>query len=178
MRFADAALFTGGEAGSVNYPPSDRRRRVEPGSLVAAARLLVFAMALAFVAACDPLIGPYSVEAYSNATSLKARSLALVTKAGNDYALLRAEAEQLMVDVDAAYEFAAGNPRNQVSAAQWQILRDPDGALLGGFVQRWQAQGTINAFVREENGKQISAAFDQIICLEVNKNDRTACRAV
>lgn len=133
------------------------------------------ALALAPLAACDPLISPYSAEAYGNATSLKARSLALMAKSGDAFAVHQDEVEVLLVDVDAAYEFAQGYPRNQLSAEQWAILRDPGGDLLGGFFRQWARDGTVDAFFRDEKRIQVAKAFDEIICLEVNKAGRTEC---
>ena len=137
---------------------------------------LALAFALLFgLMACDPLIGPFTEQAYKNATSLKAQSLALMAKSTQPYANHRAAAEKLMVDVDAAYEYANGLPRNDLSARQWNILRDPNGNLLGGYLRRWRDAGKINSFVMQESRKQIGSAFDTIICLEINKREASAC---
>ena len=76
--------------------------------------LLVF---IAFgLAACSALISPFSETAYRNATSLKAESLALIAKSSEPYAQHRVAAEKLAVDVDAAFEYANGIPRNGIVA--------------------------------------------------------------
>lgn len=140
-------------------------------------RLLLVGLAALAISACEPLISPYSAEAYSNATSLKARSLAIVAKSGEPFPTHEEEVEQLLVDVDAAYEFARGNPKNGIAAQQWALLRDPGGGLLGGYMRKWQAEGRINDFVRTESQRTISKAFDYIICLEINKSRSAACPA-
>jgi hypothetical protein len=132
-------------------------------------------LALFLLVACAPLIGAYNERAYLNATTLKAHSLALVAKSGDEFATHREAAEALMVEVDAAYEYANGLPGNTIAAQQWRALKDPDGALLGGFVRLWRDAGRISPAARPEIGAQIAEAFDQIICLEINKARAQAC---
>ncbi len=138
-------------------------------------RILALLLLPVALAACDPLIGGYSAEAYKNATSLKARSLAMIDRAGRSYASQQNGVEALMTDIDAAYEFANGLPKNRISAAQWQLMRDPDEGLMGGFVAGWKRNRTVGAFFRNERKQQIARAYDYIICLEVNKQKATPC---
>jgi hypothetical protein len=126
---------------------------------------------------CAPLISEYSLDAYKNATSLKAETLGLIDKSGDKFATHKSEVDALTIKIDAAYEFAAGIPNNQLSAAQWQILRNPEGNLYGGFVRLWAKQGTLSPAYRAGKKKEISDAFDQIICLEVNKKETKGCAA-
>jgi len=137
------------------------------------ATLLVW---LVVIPACAPLIADYSLEAYKNATTLKAETMALVGKSHEPYSQHVEEVEAHSTKLAAAYEFAAGTPYNQLSARQWQILLDPERALYGGFVQLWQASGTVSPAFRDEFRGQIAEAFDLIICLEANKQRRSACR--
>jgi hypothetical protein len=125
--------------------------------------------------ACAPLIAEYSLEAYKNATTLKAETAALIDKAGSPYTDHEKEVNALTTKINAAYEFSAGLPSNQISAQQWQILRDPNGGLYGGFVSVWKKYGSVSATYRQEKKIQISRAFDYIICLEANKKEATAC---
>jgi len=127
------------------------------------------------VVGCAPLIGPYSPTAYQNATSLKATTLALMDKAKEPYASHQKDVESLWVEVDKAYEFVNGIPSNSISAKQWQILKKPDGDLLGKFAVRWKERSTLSqAFIDEFKGL-VGAAFDEIICLEANKKEATKC---
>lgn len=136
----------------------------------------VFCVAL-LLAGCAPIISEYSLDAYKNATSLKAETLAMVDKSGEKYAAHRDDVDALTVKISAAYEFAAGIPNNDLSATQWQIVRNPDGNLWGGFVRVWSSQGTVSPAFRLGIRKNISDAFDQIICLEVNKKESKSCAA-
>jgi hypothetical protein len=136
---------------------------------------LLLAMAV-FLAACGPLIANYSLEAYKNATTLKAETLALVRKSAEPFSSHREEVEALSTRIDAAYEFSAGTPNNQISAAQWSIMRDPDRNMFGGFVEFWRAHGSVSPAFRDEYLGQIAAGFDYIICLEANKERHRPCR--
>ena len=138
---------------------------------------LAFLGCLALLAAaCTPLIAGYSLEAYRNATSLKAETLAVIAHADEPYAQHAQEVHDLRIRLSAAHEFAAGMPRNALSAGQWRIMVDPARSLAGGFLARWERDTRLNpVFVREQSA-QIARAFDDIICLEANKGQDTACQ--
>ena len=144
-------------------------RKIAPSALWLSAVVI-------FLGACSPLIGPHSPTAYQNATSLKAATLALMDKATQPYNDYAAKVDALMVDIDKAYEFVKGVPSNSISAQQWQILKKPDGDLLGKFFLRWKERGILSpTFIGEFKG-QVAQAFDEIICLEANKKEATRCR--
>jgi hypothetical protein len=134
----------------------------------------VFALFL-WLAACAPLIGPYSPTAYRNATGLKAETLALMDKATTPYADNEGKVEALMVEIDKAYEYVHGIPSNGLSARQWAILKKPDGDLLGRFFGRWKSEGRLTPVYISEFKAIISDAFDEIICLEANKKAANQC---
>lgn len=138
-------------------------------------RLLAALSALFLFVACTPLISPFSEVAYQNATDLKAHSLALVDQSAEPYSQHAAEADQLKVDLSSAYEFVHGMKGNQLSADQWQLMRDPGKNLMGGFVGFWQSKGSVGPAFRDEYHGQIAEAFDYIICLEANKRSNTPC---
>jgi hypothetical protein len=52
----------------------------------------------------------------------------------------------------------------------WELLGDPNGNLLGGFLKKWETEnkGQSPAFL-EGMGKNIAEAFDKIIELERHK---------
>jgi hypothetical protein len=124
---------------------------------------------------CAPLIGPYSPTAYQNATSLKAETLALMDKGTEPYREYERQIEALMVDIDKAYEFVNGIPSNSLSAKQWLLLKKPDGDLMGKFFLRWKERKTLSEDYIHEFEGIVSDAFDEIICLEANKKEATAC---
>lgn len=119
----------------------------------------------------------YSLQAYTNATTLKAKSLALVARSGNSYASQKQAAEALMLDLAVAQEFAAGIENNNEAAQMWALIRSPDDKLVGEFVLTWRDKqpGGFGAEFRGFYREAISFAFDRLICLEVNKREPTAC---
>lgn len=118
---------------------------------------------------CAPGISLYSEHAYDQAVTLKISSLRLIDRANEPYSDHAQDVESLMYEIDKAYEYAKGRPRNELSARQWKILKDPDGRLLGGFILRWKEQETLSpVFISEAKGV-ISDAFDTLIGLESGK---------
>lgn len=127
-----------------------------------------FPILLLALAACS-YIAPYSQFAYQQATSLKVDVLALMNKATEPYASHAADVSDLVTEVEKAYEYAKGRPKNELSAKQWQILKDPDRHLLGGFLKRWKAESTLSpVFIKEAKGL-VGDAFDTISGLESGK---------
>ena len=83
--------------------------------------------------------------------------------------------EDLKVKLAAAEEFVAGMANNSLSAQQWAIMNDPAGGLVGEYWVVWEQQTTISAAARDAQIGQVREAFDEIICLEANKEKDTAC---
>lgn len=126
---------------------------------------------------CSALIGPYSPTAYENATSLKAEVLVTLGKANTPYSDNEAEIEEIKLKAEQAYEYVKGVPENQLSTKQWEILKDPNGDLLGKFLKRWKERSTLSDILIEDYQKLATDAFDEIICLEANKKEATECMA-
>ncbi|HYN47207.1 MAG TPA: hypothetical protein VES64_10995 [Allosphingosinicella sp.] len=138
-------------------------------------RQAVITLAAVLAVACAPLIAGYSLEAYRYATTLKAETLTLMAEADEPFAQHAEEIRTLRTRLLAAQEFAAGMPMNQLSARQWRIMNDPDGGLAGEFWVVWERQGTISTAARAVQIQQVSSGFDEIICLEANKEKNTRC---
>lgn len=130
---------------------------------------VLLSLSLMFVA-CSSLIAPYNETSYRYATSLKPEALMLMGRATEEYASHAAEVDALMLKVEQAYEYVAGLPNNEETARQWEILKDPDGHLLGGFMSRWKDKGKLGAAL-VENAREdtVGPAFDAIIALETLK---------
>ncbi|AQR72491.1 hypothetical protein [Sphingomonas sp. LM7] len=141
-------------------------------------RWLALLAATLVLAACTPIIAGYSLQAYTNATQLKAETLALIAISGEPWADHAAEARALQTRLDGAYEFSAGTAYNQEATAMWAIIRDrSQDALLGSFFVRWSKGPTGEAY-RTRKLRRIRLAFDRLICLEANKKEKTACPAM
>ena len=126
---------------------------------------------------CAPLIGPHSPKAYENATSLKAEVLTILGKANTPYSDNETGIESIKLRAEQAYEFVRGVPKNQLSTKQWEILKDPEGDLLGKFFKRWKERNTLSDTLIKQYRGLASDAFDEIICLEANKKESTDCLA-
>lgn len=111
----------------------------------------------------------FSEQAYQQAVSLKVESLDLMDKATENFSAHQTAVEQLQTDLQKAYQYAQGRPKNETTTRQWEILIDPEGNLLGGFLARWEEKGNMSEVFIEENKKIISDAFDTIIELESGK---------
>ncbi|HYR21558.1 MAG TPA: hypothetical protein VEP30_01360 [Chthoniobacterales bacterium] len=131
-------------------------------------RSFVAVSACAFLAACS-LIAHYDQVAYEHATSAKVDTLALMDKATGSYDEHQKEIEALVTELNKAYEYDRGRSLNKITVAQWDVLRDPNRNLVGGFLKMWKAKGKLSATFIAEKKLQIADAFDQIIGLESGK---------
>src|SRR5215471_2068804 len=105
---------------------------------------------LVFVLSACSTIAPYSQTAYEQATSLKAEALILMDKATEQYASHKTEVEKVQLDMEKAYEYSKGRPKNEISTRQWEIIRDPNRNSLAGFLKRWEKKGTLDqTFITE-----------------------------
>ncbi len=132
-------------------------------------RLAPLGILLLAVAGCAPSIAPFSERAYEQAVSLKVESLALMGAATDPFEDHAEAVEVLRIDLEKARQFALGRPRNEVSARQWAVLTDPGRNLLGGFLARWEAQGSLSPAFVSEAQRLVADAFDTVIGLESGK---------
>ena len=144
-------------------------RRVGGRCLGRGDSILMVAVALT-LAACALITG-YDPTSYQHATDLKAQSLVLIEKATEAPTKHIAEIEDLRLKLRQAYEYERGKGSpNAITVQQWELLNDPRGALLGGFLKKWQDEnkGQSDAFLKGL-AKNVGDAFDQIIKLENKK---------
>lgn len=132
-------------------------------------RLLILAIILS-IWSCST-ISVFSPEAYKQAVDLKVESLELMSFATSPFDEYKENVTTLRTDLTKAYEFALGRPDNELSAEQWEILINEDGNLLGGFLKRWETEGTLGEMFVTEMQSLVSDAFDTIIGLESGKID-------
>lgn len=116
-------------------------------------------------------ISVFSPEAYKQAVELKVESLELMSFATMSYADYEEEVINLNTELDKAFEFSKGRPDNEISTEQWRILIDEEGNLLGGFLKRWETEGSLSEMFVSEMQILVSDAFDTIIGLESGKID-------
>ena len=131
-------------------------------------RNLIAVSVCVFLAGCA-LIAHYDQVAYEHATSAKVDTLVLMDKAAGSYDDHQKEIEALVTELNKAYEYDRGRSLNKITIAQWDVLRDPNRNLVGGFLKMWKAKGSLSATFIAEKKLQIGDAFDQIIALESGK---------
>ena len=90
-------------------------------------------------------------------------------KATESYSSHKKEIEAVSLTIDKAYEYDRGRARNSETVKQWEILRDPNGHLFGGFLERWKKKDALKPDAIAIKKPDIADAFDQIIELEKGK---------
>jgi len=136
-----------------------RTRSIFAGALLVATALLF---------ACST-IATFDQVAYDKATGAKAEALALMDKATDSYSAHVKEIEAVSLTIDKAYEYDRGRALNTITVQLWQILRDPDRNLFGGFLRRWREKGSLRPDYIAEKKPDSAEAFDQITGLEIGK---------
>ena len=114
-------------------------------------------------------ISRFDQYAYSQATSIKVDALSLMDVATEPFQQHQAASASVMTAIDKIYEYEKNRPRNSISEKMWGLLRDTSGHLYGGFVKRWQREGTLDPVFIQESKRLIGYSFDQISQLESGK---------
>lgn len=130
---------------------------------------LIFTISL-IIWSCSS-ISEFSPEAYKQAVNLKVESLELMSFATEQYSDFGEEVVYLRTELKKAYEFSKGRPNNEISTRLWEVLINEEGNLLGGFLKRWETDGTLSQMFITEMQMLVSDAFDTIIGLESGKID-------
>jgi hypothetical protein len=130
-------------------------------------RYLVFweLLLVTLAGGCASSVAEYDRVAYQQAVSLKVESLALMDKAVEPYSNHQASVDALLLNLEKAYEYDKGRPKNEVVTRQWEILKDPNRRLLGYFLQRWRDEKQLSEAYVVGQKKSVSLAYDQIIGL-------------
>ncbi|WP_205553013.1 hypothetical protein [Pectobacterium brasiliense] len=102
--------------------------------------------------------------------TIKVDALALIDKALTEpFEENRHEVVLLKIQVEKAYEYARGLPKNEIVTKQWEIIKNPNRNSLGGFLAYWERNNSLSkTFVTDMKGV-ISNGFDQVIELESGK---------
>lgn len=124
---------------------------------------------IASLQACAPSISMFSETAYQQAVELKILSLQLMDHASEPFENHRDDIRVLRQELLKAYEFAKGRPNNEFTTEQWEIMIDPEQHMIGGFLERWEQQGTLSETFIAEAKVTITEGFDTVIGLESGK---------
>ncbi len=115
----------------------------------------------------------YDQYSYQKTTELKVTSLQLMSNATTAYNLHKIDADKLLLEMDKQIEYEKNKPNNEISYAMWQIIRDGEKNLLGGFIKRWSEKSSFSTVFVDEAKKQVSNAFDVLIQYEVKKDKQS-----
>jgi hypothetical protein len=114
-------------------------------------------------------ISNFDQQAYIYTTSVKVDALNVMELATTDFAAHSKEVKELQTQLQKIYEYEKNRPKNEITLKQWDILLDPEGHLLGGYLKRWETQKTLSKTLVTEAKKLVDKAFDQIAGLESKK---------
>ena len=112
---------------------------------------------------CSRQISLFNPTAYEYAVPIKVESLAVMDKAVEPFENHKSEVTDLKLKIDKAYEYAKGIKKNEITVQQWDILKNPERNLLGGFLKRWEEEQQLSKTFVGEAKNLISQAFDTII---------------
>jgi hypothetical protein len=123
----------------------------------------------ALLVGCSPLISTFDQTSYSQVISTKVDALALMDKSVEDYSLHAKEVDDFKLEFAKAIEYDKHRPNNEITSKQWQILSDPDGHLMGGFLVKWKKDGKESPGLVTLLKVVIDSSFNQIAELEIKK---------
>jgi hypothetical protein len=114
-------------------------------------------------------ISKFDQYAYTQTTSLKVDAISVMGQAHDSFPLHQQEVQQVQTALSKMYEYEKNRPKNAITQKMWTVLTDSTGNLYGGFIKRWQKEGTLDtAFIRISQDL-VSQSFDQISQLESGK---------
>ena len=114
-------------------------------------------------------ISSFDQYAYTQTTSLKVDVLNTMDLAVNEYKTQEATVQELQTKLQKVYEYEKNRPKNEITFNMWDMLLNPDGHLVGGFLKRWKTDGKLSKTFIDNDKKIVSDAFDQIAGLESHK---------
>lgn len=114
-------------------------------------------------------ISKFDQYAYAQTTSIKVDALTVMSLATDDYFSCSNKVQDLEVNLQKVYEYEKNRPKNEITIKLWDKLLAKNGHLLGGFIERWKKDKTLNGAFISESKEQVSEAFDQISGLESKK---------
>jgi len=131
-------------------------------------KTIAFLFGLVALVGCAT-ISNFDQQAYIYTTSVKVDAINIMDLATTDYTAHSKEVKELQTQLQKIYEYEKNRPKNEITLKQWDILLDPEGHLLGGFIKRWESQKTLSKTFVIEAKKLVDKAFDQIAGLESKK---------
>lgn len=119
--------------------------------------LFILLVCLFVLTSCAPTYSPYL---YDQTSELKTQSLLLMDKATEPFSKYETKINLLKSDLESVSRQEQLRKSNQAKIKQWNLLLNPQGHLLYGFLHKWQ-QDTIlsETFVNLER-KLVGESFE------------------
>ena len=120
-----------------------------------------------FVFLLSSCVTTFDEQALKNATDIKAKSDTLIGKGTDPYSLHQSDADALLGEAKAAYEYEKtrkGN--NKESIGLWELVIDPETKQLAGVLKKWKDDGALNEGFVPEAKSVVADGFDLIIKVE------------
>lgn len=119
--------------------------------------LFILIVCLLVLTSCAPTYSPYL---YDQTSELKTQSLLLMDKATEPFSKYETKINLLKSDLESVSRQEQLRKSNQAKIKQWNLLLNPQGHLLYGFLHKWQ-QDTIlsETFVNLER-KLVGESFE------------------
>jgi hypothetical protein len=114
-------------------------------------------------------ISSFDQYAYAQTTSVKVDGLNLMDLAKEDFSKNQSSVNEYQTKLKKVYEYEKNRPKNEITITLWDKLLDPNGHLLGGFINRWEKEKKLSETFITEEKKLVDKAFDQIAGLESKK---------
>lgn len=108
-------------------------------------------------------VARFQQQSIDIAVELRSQSTALMVQATEPFADHSDSVAALRSRLSAQLASERVRRDNSESAEQWNLLADPQGALLGGFLTLWEAQGTLGQLFINAKRTQVVTAFRIII---------------
>ena len=114
-------------------------------------------------------VARFQQQSIDIAVDLRQQSTALMAQATEPFEDHSDSVEALRERLQDALRGEQARVDNRESVRQWTLLANPEGALLGGFLSRWETQGTLGQLFINAKRTQVVAAFRIIIETEEAK---------
>ena len=118
-----------------------------------------FFFCLFLLTACAPTYSPYL---YDKTSEMKTQSLSLMDKAMEPYSKYDTKISLLKSDLESLSRQEQLRKNNQPKIKQWNLLLDPEGHLLYGFLKKWQQDTILNEPFIDLEHKLVGESFELI----------------
>lgn len=144
--------------------------RIKPGlfTLWAVALMLFMSSGCALLKMFKPGYDPVGLQ---NVLFVKAESQELLTTAAKEesFSPYRDRVYRLMTGVERAYEHARSRPKNSAVTASWDLIRNPRGESLAGFMALWEREDILTSKIVDGYKESIIQLCDTIEQVERKK---------